>query len=351
MTLPELIQAHGDYTTAGFSSIFNFRSHMKQFVRGFEYYVNPTRSPGWLHHLVVADEINDRFLPWLEQHADGDFFAFVHYWDPHGPYNMPDEHRGRFDRRSGDLPTTTAPDGYEYVPGWGLADRLDVGSGNRSIDLYDDEVSYVDEAVRQVCEKLNDLRIWDDTTIVLTGDQCEDLDLHGSWGHGTVHESTIRVPLIVRDPTRGARGQRMSGFVQHADNLPTILARFPQQERPGFKRLAETWMPEIPETFDGRDLSALAEGNRAAADEIVVECTDGRAYIAPPWKLIWHSDGSASELFHLDNDPLELNDRSDHEPSKADELTDKLRGWLERNLRDGNRSEEGRDDPILKTAS
>ena len=47
VTLPELIQARGDYTTAAFDNLINFRAHMKHFVRGFEFYVNITRSPAW----------------------------------------------------------------------------------------------------------------------------------------------------------------------------------------------------------------------------------------------------------------------------------------------------------------
>jgi hypothetical protein len=46
----------------------------------------------------------------LEQHADEPFFPFVHYWDPHIPYNvpqgsrgMPERFRGKFNQRVGDL--------------------------------------------------------------------------------------------------------------------------------------------------------------------------------------------------------------------------------------------------------
>jgi arylsulfatase A-like enzyme len=343
MTLPELIQARGDYTTAAFDNLVNFRSHMKQFVRGFEFYTNVTRSPAWLHHHILAEEVNHRLLPWLEQHAGEPFFAFVHYWDPHTPYNHPEAFRGRFDRARGDLVTRRAPDGYEYVPGWGLADQLP-GREHLSIDLYDDEVFYADHCVGQVRAKLEELGLLDDTAIVLTADHGEDLDLHGLWGHGTVHETTIRVPVIVRDPKHMPRGHRVEGFVQHADNLPTILECFTQQERPGFDRVSRPQqMPDLPTGFDGQSLRALTKEERPAPDEIVVESGQHRAYIAPPWKLIWHKDGHKSELFHLENDPLELHDRATEEPSVLAELTGKLSAWVEHNL-GGERT-----DPIFAT--
>jgi arylsulfatase len=343
VTLPELIQARGDYTTAAFDNLINFRAHMKHFVRGFEFYVNITRSPAWLHHHVIADEVNHRLLPWLERHADEPFFAFVHYWDPHTPYNMPDPFRGRFDRAKGDLVTREAPDGYEYVPGWGRADRLPEGDKAHSIDLYDDEVFYVDHSVGLVREKLEQLGLLDDTAIVVTADHGEDLGLHGWWGHASVHETTVRVPLIVRDPQHLPQGKRVQGFVQHSDNLPTILAYFARQERPGFGRLAPQAMPELPDHFDGQSLLQLARGERAAPQEIVVESTGQRGYIAPPWKLIWYADGRPSELFHPQNDPLELHDRAAEEKAVLEELSAKLRQWVARNL-------GARSDPIFQGA-
>jgi len=333
VTLPELIQARGGYTTAAFDNLINFRSHMKQFVRGFEYYVNVTRSPGWLHHYVTAAEINNRLLPWLEQHAEEPFFLFVHYWDPHIPYNMPHAFRSRFQQRVQDLVVKTAPDGYDYVPGWGPIDRLPRQTEELSVDLYDDEIFYADHCVGLVREKLEDLELLDDTAIILTSDHGEDLDLHGIWGHATVHETTIAVPLIVRDPRHLPAGGRVTGFVQHADHLPTILEYFPAQRRPEFDRVAVAGhMPEISSSFDGASLRELAHNQRQTPQEIVVESGEHRAYLAPPWKLVWYRDRRRSELFHLQNDPLELHNRAMEEGDRVRELEAKLHDWVHHHL-------------------
>lgn len=339
-TLPEMVQMRGDYTTAAFDNLINFHSHMKQFVRGFEYYVNITRSPAWLHHHITASEIDHRLLSWLERHAEETFFLFVHYWDPHLPYNMPDKFL-RFDKTTRDLAVKRAPDGYDYVPGWGRAEHLPEGDERHSIDLYDDEVFYVDNSVGLVRKKIEDLGLLDDTVIIVTGDHGEDLDLHGLWGHGTVHNTTIQVPFIIRDPSRLPRGKRVAGYVQHVDNVPTILEYFPQQDRPGFGRIS---MPNLmlayPTQFGGRSLIKAVRGEASPPGEIVVESNRSRAYLAPPWKLIWYKDGRESELFQLENDPLELNDRAAEERDTRAELSEKLHRWVERNLSDG------RPDPI-----
>jgi len=91
-------------------------------------------------------------------------------------------------------------------------------------------------------------------------------------------------------------------------------------------------MPVRPSSFDGASLSALACGERRAPKEIVVESGQHRAYIAPPWKLIWHKDGRRSELFHLEDDPLELRNRAEEEKAVLQEMSEKLDQWVERNL-------------------
>ena len=84
----------------------------------------------------------------------------------------------------------------------------------------------------------------------------------------------------------------------------------------------------------------MARGEESTPSEIVVESNRCRAYLAPPWKLIWYKDGRESELFQLENDPLELNNRAAEERDTHAELTGKLSRWEERNLSDG------RPDPI-----
>lgn len=97
----------------------------------------------------------------------------------------------------------------------------------------------------------------------------------------------------------------------------------------------------IPENIDA--VRALA-GTVANGQESIriVESRQHRAYLAPPWKLIWHIDGK-QELFHLENDPLELNDRAGQEPAVREELSEKLWRWVEANL--GGK----RTDPIYAT--
>ncbi|HUT24054.1 MAG TPA: sulfatase-like hydrolase/transferase, partial [Sumerlaeia bacterium] len=192
---PEAIQDHGGITTAAFDNLFQFASHMKQFVRGFEYCVNVTRSSRPIHHHVMGGDVNARLLPWIRAHKDERMFLFVHYWDPHTPYNQPREFARPFVHEPGrldDVPVLEAPAGYQYVPGWGTIERIpsteDRGDFSplpdspqkhpQSIDSYDGEILYADHLIEQAIDELAAAGILDETAIVINADHGEQLNQH-----------------------------------------------------------------------------------------------------------------------------------------------------------------------------
>ena len=61
-TVPEIIQSNTDYTTVAVDNLVNFAGHMKQTVRGFEFYINVTRDGGFPQPEYTAGEANERFL-------------------------------------------------------------------------------------------------------------------------------------------------------------------------------------------------------------------------------------------------------------------------------------------------
>lgn len=53
---------------------------------GFDFYQDDFPEERWY---LTAEEINQRVFPWLEQNKDQNFFLWIHYSDPHGPYLPP----------------------------------------------------------------------------------------------------------------------------------------------------------------------------------------------------------------------------------------------------------------------
>ncbi len=224
-TLPHILYADG-WRTYALDNLVHFICFPSWYARGYRYYIN-VNPPGRQAH-VKADEINAEALPLLERiDWSADNFLFIHYWDPHGPYNQPEAFRNIFPRDLSDLPTIKAPDGSDYVQFKGPKVALTEDLRER-VCLYDEEIYYCDTRVGQVLEELRRLGVYEDAMIVLVADHGEDMVEHGCWfGHRQPYEGTARVPLIIKFP-RGLDGApqpgtRVSALTTHSDIAPTVL--------------------------------------------------------------------------------------------------------------------------------
>ena len=344
-TLSEIIWENSSYTTAAFDNLINFRSHMDQFVRGFEYYINVTRTAMWKHHFVVGEEVNKRLLPWMKGHSKEDFFAFIHYWDPHCPYNQPEEYRNIFKHKKGhlsDLKVCKAPAGYEYVPGWGKVGELweeehgerkrDIlVAKERTIDLYDGEIKYTDYLISQIVKTIKEEKIEEESVIILTADHGEQLGQHGMYGHRGLHEANTLLPLIIWGPGQNIpQGKRLKGYAQHTDIAPTILDLIGAEKRP---------------KMAGKSLLRAMNGKEPLGEEIFMEgqgMTGGllRGIIRKNWKYIRHLDGR-EELYNVEKDPMEVINLVSKEKEIRKKLRYSLEEWVYKNL-------HYREDPIVK---
>ncbi|HEX6852404.1 MAG TPA: sulfatase-like hydrolase/transferase [Candidatus Polarisedimenticolaceae bacterium] len=125
---------------------------------------------------------------WLREHARGRFFLWLHYYDPHDPYEPPAPWNARFQGRP-----------------------------------YDGEIAYVDNEVGRVLRALTELGALDDTLIVVAGDHGEGLGDHREPTHkNLVYQSTMHVPLIVKPPGRSV-ARVVEEPVSLVDLMPTVL--------------------------------------------------------------------------------------------------------------------------------
>lgn len=312
----EMFWDSGKYTTVAFDNLINFRSHMKQFVRGYEFHINVTQTSKWEHHLILADTLNNRLLPWLDQYGDKEqFFMFVHYWDPHLPYNHPEAFQNKFHHEKGnldDLKVVKTGAGYDFVPGWGKADEIFEGEPGRSIDLYDEEVLYVDHAVGEIVSKLDRLGVLDETCIVVTSDHGESLGQHGIYGHGLLDEATIYLPLVMRYPKRLPQGKVVEGIAHQSDILPTLLDMAGIEQPP----------------MDGRSLLGQIDGTEPGAELMFSETGYHRAIRVGDWKLI-RGRGGEKELYNLPDDPAEVIDLIEDEKQRGLDMELQLLEYVE----------------------
>jgi arylsulfatase A-like enzyme/Tfp pilus assembly protein PilF len=191
-TLAEVLKARG-YATGGFIAAYVLDSKWG-IAQGFDTYVDDfdlskykVMSMGAIQR--PGNEVVDRALPWIDGHRDARFFAWIHLYDAHTPYNPPEPFRSEH-------------------PG----------------DPYQGEIAFADAQVGRVVELLRDRHLLERTVIVVMGDHGESLRDHGEAGHGFfVYESTMRVPLIVRVPYAAMRHRRIADPVRSVDVMPTVL--------------------------------------------------------------------------------------------------------------------------------
>ncbi|WP_256545635.1 sulfatase-like hydrolase/transferase [Halobellus inordinatus] len=112
----------------------------------------------------------------------------------------------------------------------GRENRLKAATGSikppqREVDtfenLYAGEIRYADSLV----ETLRAQGQWEDTVFVLFGDHGDSFGDGGVFGHQYfVHNSIIRVPSLVRDPTGTLESGVVESLVSLVDLYPTILS-------------------------------------------------------------------------------------------------------------------------------
>lgn len=226
------------------------------------------------------------------------WFLWLHYMDPHGLYDPPEEHRVFHSETAdpipddpGDVPGEiqrfTVAD-YNVPPGCKMEDgRIDAA---RVRDLYDGEVRNVDAEIGRLLDALRASGELERTLVVVSADHGESLGEHRHWfEHGRdTYETTCRVPLIVAVPSiladRPAPGVRR-GDVSLVDLAPTILDLL------GLPPLATTESPGVR----GESRKGLLARDATALHPVFVEkveraelsrAVQSKAVRIDDWKLI-----------------------------------------------------------------
>lgn len=140
---------------------------------------------------IRADAVYEKFSSWPGQSGGRPFFYWIHFYDPHTPYQPPPEQAAHF-------------------------------PGNPQ-GLYDGEIAYTDAWVGRILDHLRERGMLERTLVVVAGDHGEAFGEHHEHGHGIFcYEETLRVPLIVHAPRR-FKPRRVASRVGLVDVMPTVL--------------------------------------------------------------------------------------------------------------------------------
>jgi arylsulfatase A-like enzyme len=274
------------YQTGGFTSCAPLDA-TTGIERGFQVFAAPSteQRPG----RITADDA----LAWLGQTAPTPLMMWVHFYDPHNPWNPAPEHRDAFkDDLAGPwiaerqiARVTQRPTGEEVraVP---------------AMNAYDAEIRTMDDQIARIVEAVERRGRADKTVWVLMGDHGEGLNQHGEPGHGLVWDEQLHAPLLLLVPGQAPR--RVATTVSAVDVLPTLLGMI---DLPGEAALR----PQL----SGRDV--LADGYTPRA---VLSLTSARqvghgramqlALTDDAHKCVWEEGTDTVTVYDRRADPYEL---------------------------------------------
>jgi arylsulfatase A-like enzyme len=283
-TLAEILKNKGYVTAAVIASfVLDKRFNLNQ---GFDFYEDKldnqlntknNKVATWEGHAYrrfdrPASEVSRIAIDWLEKNHKEKFFLWIHFYDPHQPYNPPSQYKSEIAKEP-----------------------------HKS---YDGEIAYMDHELGKFINKLKEKNLTSKTLIVVASDHGEALGEHDKFiGHGFfAYEEEIKSALIFVLPDFIPKTKKIHDQVSLASVTPTILdilgmkvnikfdakSLFPrilnkEKQNPG-ELYCETIMPEI--RFGQPAVHALR--------------TD-------KFKIVYKPKLKSISLYNLELDPLEKN--------------------------------------------
>jgi choline-sulfatase len=286
-TLAEVLKRQGFQTGAFVGSfVLDSRFGLSQGFDTYDDHFNPEKNPDGFLKLEElerrAEEVVDHAVQWLEKtNSSSPFFAWIHLYDPHDPYDPPPPFKAR----------------YRSKP-------------------YDGEIAYTDEQVGKLMAFLNRKGLYDKTLIVLTGDHGESFGEHREFKHGYfLYDTTLLVPLLIK-PVRQLFGKQIiEEQVRLVDIAPTIL------------QILE--LPKVPD-FQGTGLLGLMAGKQKqleleAYSETYYPAQFGASSLRSLRRLnTKFIEAPRPELYDLNQDPSELKNVYTENQALANQLKNRL---------------------------
>ncbi len=192
LTLAEIFRNNG-YSTTAFIASYPLDSHFG-LDQGFEIYddslLEGDRKSGVFFQERDATVIAEKAVRWIVANRSGKFFIWLHFFDPHMPYDPPSPYKERF-----------------------------------FSNPYIGEIAHMDFNIGKIIRVLEEQGVRDKTLIAVVGDHGESLNEHGEDTHGFfAYNSTLHVPFILSLPGHLPSSLKIDINTGIIDLFPTVLS-------------------------------------------------------------------------------------------------------------------------------
>ncbi|HUT55330.1 MAG TPA: sulfatase [bacterium] len=288
-------------------------------VPGFSYISLP-----WSYN-TDAPETYRRAMNWLRRHRDRNTFMWIHFFDPHQPYEPHPDSAAKFtDKKLKAMSADKWLDPGKYYSAEEVKDM---------VDLYDGEIAYTDLWLGRLLTAIRKLEPASERPplIVVLADHGEILGelqyrpAHYAFGHGgQLYNGVTHIPLIISWPGVAPAGEVVDDVVETVDLAPTLIEYiFGTHDYPGQGK-------SLTDVIAGRaHTGQRARIQRRRFDE------PPRLYLAKkqfalvhwPYKLFYTVNGDV-ETYDLSTDFGEERDLTAARPDLVKDLFAELSQWL-----------------------
>lgn len=280
--------------------------------RHFQFVTQPEKEHP--NDAYLADWLTDQSLEFLDNKTDSPFFLVLAHFAVHTPLEAKQELIRKFE------------------------DKKPVGGHKNPV--YAAMIASLDESVGRVMQKLDEMKLADDTVVIFTSDNggvggygglanniTDNAPLRS--GKGTHYEGGLRVPFFVRWPGKYQPGEVKNEPTSVVDLYPTLLeiadAERPSQVLDGLSLVPLLKSPTnavLDRDYIYSHLPGYLEGRNGQWRTTPVSTIIGREF-----KLMEYLEDGRTELFNLRTDPSESTDITSKSPEMVEVMRNALINW------------------------
>jgi choline-sulfatase len=235
----------------------------------------------------------------IKKHKNEPFFLAVGFVRPHVPFVAPKNYFEPYPYQKILMPKKVEGDwndipkrGINYVTS--INGQMTSDQEKKAVAAYYASVSYMDAQVGKVLKGLKEEGLEDNTIIIFTSDHGFHLGEHSFWMKVSLHEESVRVPMIIKVP--GKKPAVCNSFVELLDLYPTI---------------AELAGLETSKHLQGKSLAKTIENPNHEVRKMAFSVSQGgKTFLlrTEKWAYIQYDEDAKSgiELFDMENDPKQF---------------------------------------------